>query len=90
MATMTQKNLTVAYSYVISWIIERGELDRKRVRPAILNVWHFGNPLKYSGLRWLFVVPLLPHRDCSGAYLLYRRIGLQPVCAQSGQFCSES
>ena len=31
-----------------------------------------------------FVVPLVPHRDCSGAYLLYRRIDLQPVCAQSG------
>ena len=36
---------------VQSWILEHGELDRKRARPAILNVWRFGNPLKYSGLR---------------------------------------
>ena len=27
-------------------------------------------------------------RDCSGAYLLYRQIGLQPVYAQSGKLCS--
>ena len=26
-------------------------MDRKRARPTMLNVWRFGNPLKYSGLR---------------------------------------
>ena len=45
-------------------------------------------PLIECGFRWFFVVPLVPHRDCSEAYLLYRRIDLQPVYAQSGKFCS--
>ena len=45
-------------------------------------------PLIECGFRWFFVVPLVPHRNCSGAYLLYRRIGLQQVYDQSGKFCS--
>ena len=36
---------------VESWIIEHRGVDRKRARPTMLNVWRFGNPLKYSGLR---------------------------------------
>ena len=45
-------------------------------------------PLIERGFRWFFVVPLAPNRDCSQAHLLYRRIGLHPVHAQSGKFYS--
>ena len=34
-----------------SWIIERRELDSKRARRAIPNVWHVGMPLMHSELR---------------------------------------
>ena len=36
---------------VKSWIIGRGELDRKHVRNANPNVWHVGMPLMHSELR---------------------------------------
>ena len=35
---------------VKSWIIGRGELDRKRVRHAIPNVWRVGMTLMHSEL----------------------------------------
>ena len=37
--------------YIAAWIVEHRGVDRKRARPTMLNVWRFGNPLKYSGLR---------------------------------------
>ena len=36
---------------VKSWIIGRGELDRKRASNAIPNVWHVGMTLMHSELR---------------------------------------
>ena len=45
------------------WIVEHRELDRKRARPAILNVWRFGKPLKYSGLRAASEVPRSASRN---------------------------
>ena len=54
---------------IIPWIVEHRELDRKRARPAILNVWRFGKPLKYSGLRAASEVPRSASRNSTA--LLY-------------------
>ena len=64
------------YAYVLGepWIIEHRGVDRKRARPTILNVWRFGKPLKYSGLRAASEVPRSASRNSTAlCYLLVSR-----------------
>ena len=55
--------MLLACRFIPAWIVEHRELDRKCARPAILNVWRFGKPLKYSGLRAASEVPRFASRN---------------------------
>ena len=52
------------------------ESARHPSRNVVVMYGMSARPLIECGFRWFFVVPLVPHRDCSGAYLLYHRIVL--------------